>query len=74
MSHLESRCYNKSDLGPKALASPNLDMRKPFVVVLKPHLTFLSIVYISSTPTQVYSLVLIHQVILHSFLRSPSLL
>jgi hypothetical protein len=32
MSHLESRCYNESGLGPKALASPNLDERKSFLI------------------------------------------
>jgi hypothetical protein len=32
MSHLESRCYNKSNLGPKAIVSPNLDESKSFLV------------------------------------------
>jgi hypothetical protein len=45
-----------------------------FLFISKPCLTFLSIVYISSTPNQVYSLVRIHhRVILHRFLCSPSL-
>jgi hypothetical protein len=35
MTHLESRCYNKSDYGHKALASPNLDEHKSFLVCFK---------------------------------------
>jgi hypothetical protein len=35
MSPLEPHCYNESDLGPKALASPNLDERKSFLVCFK---------------------------------------
>jgi hypothetical protein len=74
MLHLESRCYNKSDPGPKALASQTLMSVSLSSFVSKPCLTFLSIVYILSTPNQVYSLVCIqYRVILHCFLCSPSL-
>jgi hypothetical protein len=54
---------------PQILMSVSLSL-----FVLKPCLTFLSIVYISFTPNQVYSLVRIHhRVILHCFLCSSSL-
>jgi hypothetical protein len=47
---------------------------KAFLVCFESYLTFLSIVYISSTPNQVYCLARIHhRVILHRFLCSPSL-
>jgi hypothetical protein len=36
VSHLESRCYNKSDPGPKPIASPNLDECKPLLVSFEP--------------------------------------
>jgi hypothetical protein len=40
ISHLESRRYNKSDPGPKALASLKLDERKSFLICLKALLNF----------------------------------
>jgi hypothetical protein len=50
MSHMESRYYNESDPGPKALASPNLDERKSFLACSK-SLVDLVLVY-RSLPTK----------------------
>jgi hypothetical protein len=71
MSHLESHCYNKSDPGPKALASPNLNERKSFLVSFEALLDLPKQCHIPSNPSQVYSFVRIHhRVILHCFLCS----
>jgi hypothetical protein len=55
--HLESRCYNKSHLGPKLTTLLRLIIKSLSLFVSNPCLTFLSSACISFTPNQVYSLV-----------------